>query len=83
MTEQEYLMHYGVLGMKWGVRHDPKYQYESWKTKRYKQFTKRIKNNPQAKSYYNKVSQRSALYDKRELQYAKRIGAGKNIVTRI
>ena len=26
--EEEYLAHYGVLGMRWGVRHDPKGAYQ-------------------------------------------------------
>ena len=37
----EYLAHYGVLGMKWGVRHDPQRAYEK-ATKKVGKYQKKI-----------------------------------------
>ena len=44
--DEEYLAHYGVIGMKWGIRHDPKRAY----SRASKKYTK-LKNKADKKTY--------------------------------
>ena len=50
MTNDRYLMHYGVKGMKWGVRHDPQRTgYSMYSTKlseKQKKILKRVAIGP-------------------------------------
>ena len=44
LVSEDYLMHYGVKGMKWGVRHDPEPSYRRQRTAANKQYRSEIKS---------------------------------------
>ena len=91
-----YLKHYGVLGMKWGIRRyqnsdgsltsagKQRYKYESWTTKHHdKAAAKAEAQGNRAKAERHKtLANRSRELDRREQEYAERVSAGKNILTR-
>lgn len=85
MTEQEYLMHYGVLGMKWGVRKAPDYQYTSRLTKKYGRKADKFaaKGNSAKAEQYRQMQKRSAVLDKRQQEYAQRVSTKGNIAARL
>lgn len=82
---EEYLAHYGVLGMKWGMRRAAKkgtnYTYKSHATKKYEKIAAKL----QAKGKLEKAAtmanraKRSAEVDRGEQEYAKNISTGKAV----
>ena len=80
MEDQDYLIHYGVLGMKWGVRKDKRYKYTSMRTKH---LTKKLsKAKAKGKKNVGKISEKlktSKQTDKNLLAYAKKTSVGKAI----
>ena len=80
MEEQDYLVHYGVLGMKWGVRKDKNYKYTSMRTKHLTK--KAAKAKEKGKKNAGKIAQKlkvSKQTDKNYLAYAKKTSVGKAI----
>lgn len=81
--------HYGVLGMKWGIRKNPEYQYKSHGTKKWERKINRLQNKDslsdrQSKKLeqYKSRHERSQELDRREQEYAKRVKTGGNLVSR-
>lgn len=82
MEEQDYLVHYGVLGMKWGVRKDKHYKYTSMRTKglskKVDKWKKSGGKNASAKvKNYSQQLKISKQTDKNLLKYAKKTSTGK------
>lgn len=82
MEEQDYLIHYGVLGMKWGVRKDKNYKYTSMRTKGLSKKVDKWKKSggKNASAKVKKYSQKlkvSKQTDKNLLKYAKKTSTGK------
>lgn len=84
MTEREYLAHYGVIGMKWGVRKNPEYSYTSRLTKKYGRKADKYaaKGNTEKAAKYRSMQERSATLDKRQEEYSKRVTAKGNLICR-
>lgn len=80
------LMHYGVLGMKWGMHRARKtgntYKYKSFSTKRYER--KAAKTNDQNKKrIYSNRAKESAKIDAKEQKIAANQSLGKTVASRL
>lgn len=77
------LMHYGVLGMKWGVHRAKKkgttYKYKSWNTKSYEKRAEAAKRTGRTDAYKKATAKakKSAEFDKRLQSEAQSMSAGK------
>lgn len=84
MNRGQYLAHYGVLGMKWGIRKNPEYSYTSRLTKKYGRKADKyaVKGKMEKADEYRQMQKRSAVLDKRQEEYARRVTAKGNILCR-
>lgn len=81
------LMHYGVLGMKWGIRRAKKkgvsYTYKSHGQKKYEKKLVKQQSKGADASALNKTKQKLDLYKKRDANrqdYAERTSVGKSVL---
>lgn len=80
------IRHYGVLGMKWGIRRDK--PYKSHATRKYERKLEKYRHVVGSKTagmkvdVYKRRALRSAELDRRERDYAKSVTAGGNLLSR-
>ena len=71
-NDQNYLAHYGVLGMKWGIRHNPQRAYEKASKKVTKYQNKVNKHTEKASKYMAKGAAADSRMLFRSPNYAKK-----------
>lgn len=82
---EKYLKHYGVLGMKWGMRKAAKngtnYTYQSHATKKYKKLAAKLeaKGNKEKAAKIANRAKRSAEIDRGEQEYARNLSTHKAV----
>ena len=71
-SKEDYLAHYGVLGMRWGIRRDPKKAYSRASKKFKKLATKSDKALDKTTKYNKRANNRRVGSNKREAEIARR-----------
>lgn len=71
-NNQPYLAHYGVIGMRWGIRHDPQKAYARASTKFKKLAVKSDKALDKSTKYSKRANKRRVGSNKRDAEIARR-----------